>query len=289
MINIIPAELPTPKLHEYLLGCVAPRPIAFVSTIDSKGNVNLAPFSFFNVFGSNPPTLVFSPARSGRTGKTKHTLDNLYEVGECVVNIVSYDMIHQCNLASAEFEKGVNEFERAGFTQVPSSVVKPPRVGQSKAHIECKVKQIIETGQGGGAGNLVICEVVALHVDESVVDENGSIVPDKFDYVARMGKNYWARIVPEAIVEMPKMPDATKVLGVNNLPEAIRLSNYLTGNEIALLANNTHLPADEAIEAAKNLPDVQQAIAANSLPQLVKDSIAKFDLELALKLAMLVK
>jgi flavin reductase (DIM6/NTAB) family NADH-FMN oxidoreductase RutF len=287
MINIIPSELPTPKLHEYLLGCVAPRPVAFVSTIDKEGNVNLAPFSFFNVFGSNPPTLIFSPARSGRTGKTKHTLDNLYEVGECVVNIVSYDMIHQCNLASAEFEKGVNEFERAGFTQVPSSVVKPPRVGESKAHIECKVKQIIETGQGGGAGNLVICEVVALHIDESVLDENGGISPFKFDQIARMGKNYWARMVPEAIIEMPKMPDATKVLGVNNLPEKIRLSNYLTGSEIALLANNIELPTDESIEATKALPEVQKAIEENTLQQLVKNTIAGYDLELGLKLALL--
>ena len=287
MINIIPSEIPSPKLHEYLLGCVAPRPVAFVSTIDKEGNVNLAPFSFFNVFGSNPPTLIFSPARSGRTGKTKHTLDNLYEVGECVVNIVSYDMIHQCNLASAEFEKGVNEFERAGFTQVPSSIVQPPRVGQSKAHIECKVKQIIETGQGGGAGNLVICEVVALHIDESVMDENGGISPFKFDQIARMGKNYWARMVPSAIIEMPKMPDANKVLGVNKLPEKIRLSNFLTGNEIALLANNVELPTDEALVATKQLPEVQKAIVENNLPQLIKDTIVANDLEMGLKLAML--
>jgi flavin reductase (DIM6/NTAB) family NADH-FMN oxidoreductase RutF len=287
MINIIPSEIPSSKLHEYLLGCVAPRPIAFVSTIDKEGNVNLAPFSFFNVFGSNPPTLIFSPSRSGRTGKTKHTLDNLYEVGECVVNIVSYDMIHQCNLASAEFEKGVNEFERAGFTQVPSSVVKPPRVGESKAHIECKVKQIIETGQGGGAGNLVICEVVALHVSESVLDGNGGISPFKFDQVARLGKNYWARIVEEAIIEMPKMPDATKVLGVNNLPDKIRLSSYLTGNEIALLANNLEIPTQEELDATKQSPEVQKAIEENNLHQLIRKTITSNDLEFALKLALL--
>ncbi len=287
MLKIIPSEVPVPKLHEYLLSCIAPRPIAFVSTIDKAGSVNLAPFSFFNVFGSNPPTVIFSPARSGRTGLTKNTLDNLYEVGECVINIVSYDIVHQCNLASAEFEKGVNEFSKAGFTAVASEFVKPPRVGESKAHIECKVKQIIETGVGGGAGNLVICEVLAMYIAESVLNEDGSVSPFKFDQMARMGKNFWARMIPEAIMEMPKMPDAKVVLGVEALPEFIRQSHYLTGNEIALLANNTQLPSNEELETERTLPDVTAALADGNLQAKVKQLIAAGELYRALKLAML--
>lgn len=287
MLSIISAEVPTPKLHEYLLGCIAPRPIAFVSTINKSGQINLAPFSFFNVFGSNPPTLVFSPARSGRTGKTKNTLDNLHEVGECVINIVSFDIIHQCNLASAEYEKGVNEFEKAGLTTKESIKVKPPRLAESKAQIECVVKQIIATGEGGGAGNLVICEAVAMHIAESVMDESGSVSPYLFDQVARMGKNYWARMIPDAIIEMPKMPDASLVLGVNQLPDYIRKSSYLTGNEIALLANNQQLPSDSELNDLLLLPEVQHAVNENSLEAMVKSALADFNLFYALKLAML--
>lgn len=246
MLKVIPGEIPQPQLHQFLLGCVAPRPISFVSTIDAAGNVNLAPFSFFNAFGSNPPILVFSPAVNGRTGKLKDTLNNLKEVGECVVNIVTHDIIHQCNLASTEFEKGIDEFEKAGFTKLPSDFVKPPRVAESKAHLECKVLQIIETGTGGGAANLVICEILAMHISEEVLDETGAISPFKFDQVARLNANFWARMIPESIFEMPRAPRAS-ALGFDKLPKFISASPYLSGNDIALLANNDHLPNAEEL------------------------------------------
>jgi flavin reductase (DIM6/NTAB) family NADH-FMN oxidoreductase RutF len=274
MLKIIPGEVSQPKLHEYLLSCVAPRPIAFVSTIDKNGKVNLAPFSFFNVFGSNPPVVVFSPAVNGRTGKTKHTLENLKEIGECVINIVSFDIIHQCNLASAEFEKGIDEFVKAGLNKIESFFVKPPRLAESKAQLECKVLQIIPTGTGGGAGNLVVCEVLALHVSEDVLDENGSVSPFKFQQVARMGKNFWARMIPEAIIEMPRMPDATKVIGFDGLPDFIRHSKYLTGNDIALLANNESLPNESFHSLSKEEIEVK-----------CKDEIAKGNLFKALCIA----
>ncbi|MCS6818934.1 MAG: flavin reductase family protein [Chitinophagales bacterium] len=242
MLKVVPGELPQPKLHEYLLSCVAPRPIAFVSTVDRQGKVNLAPFSFFNVFGSNPPVLIFSPALSGRTGKAKNTLENLRENGECVVNIVSYDIIHQCNLASAEFDKGVDEFIKAGLNKLPAEKVKPPRLAESKAQMECKVLQIIETGTGGGAGNLVVCEVLLLHISEKVLDESGSVSPYLFDQVARMGKNFWARMIPEAIISMPPMPDANQIIGFDQLPENVKLSPLLTANEKALLARSPKFP-----------------------------------------------
>lgn len=285
MLKIIPGEVPQPKLHEYLLSCIAPRPIAFVSTIDQHNKVNLAPFSFFNVFGSNPPVLVFSPAINGRTGKSKHTLENLKEVGECVINIVSFDIIHQCNLASAEFEKGIDEFEKAGLNKLPSTYVQPPRLAESKAQLECKVLQIIETGKGGGAGNLVVCEVLALHVSESVLDENGSVSPFKFEQVARMGKNYWARMIPEAIIEMPRMPDATKVLGFDGLPEFIRHSKYLSGNDIALLANNEKLPTEKEI---KNLSEFNTS-SKEDIAEICKAELQEGNLYKALCLAMLLQ
>lgn len=256
MLKVIPGEIPQPQLHQYLLGCVAPRPIAFVSTVDAAGNTNLAPFSFFNAFGSNPPILVFSPAVNGRTGKLKDTLNNLKEVGECVVNIVTYDIIHQCNLASTEFEKGIDEFEKAGFTKLPSEFVKPPRVAESKAHLECKVLQIIETGTGGGAANMVICEILAMHISEAVLAEDNSISPYKFDHVARLNANFWARITPESVFTMPRAPRASATLGFDNLPKFITTSLYLSGNDIALLANNERLPNIEDLEpftAFKNL------------------------------------
>src|SRR5579863_3619836 len=171
MLRIKPGEVPVPKLHEYLLAAVAPRPIAFVSSMDSEGNVNLAPFSFFNAFGSNPPTLIFSPARSGRTAQTKHTHDNVLEVPECVVNIGHYDMLYQMNLAAHMYPKGANEFVKSGLTPVPSELVKPPRVAEAHVQMECKVKQVIETSQLGSAGNLVICEVLLMHISEKVLNE----------------------------------------------------------------------------------------------------------------------
>lgn len=272
MLRIIPGEIPQPKFHQYLLGCVSPRPISFVSTMDVNGNVNLAPFSFFNAFGSNPPVLIFSPAVNGRTQRKKDTLQNLKEVGECVVNIVSYDIIHQCNLASTEFEKGVDEFEKAGFTKLPSEFVKPPRVAESKAHLECKVMQIIETGNGGGAANLIICEVLAIHVSESVLDDDGFISPFKFDQVGRISKNYWIRVVPDSILEMPRAPRPDSALGFDGLPSFIRTSAYLSGNDIALLANNAHLPLQKDLAPYQDLAKLNKEEIAAKCKALITES-----------------
>lgn len=261
MLSIKQNDLPLAKWHEYLLGAVAPRPIAFVSTMDKDGRKNLAPFSFFNIFGSNPPVLIFSPARSGRTVRTKHTYDNLKETDECVVNIVNYAMVYQTSLASTEYPKGVNEFEKAGFTELKSELVKPPRVAESPAQMECKVKQIIETGEQGGAGNLIICEILILHVSEDVLDDDKSISPYKMDQVARMGKNHYARMIPEAIFEVPKpKPHDVLSIGFDALPEGIRRSKYLTGNDIAQIASSERLPEEKELFEMGPVPEIKSII-----------------------------
>ncbi len=221
---------------QYLQNAVAPRPIALVSTVDGEGNVNLSPFSFFNVFSSNPPILVFSPSRRVRDTTTKHTLENIEQVRECVINTVSYDIVHQSSLSSTEYEKGINEFKKAGFTELSSVKVKPPRVKESKASFECKVKDLIYLGDGGGAGTLVVCEVLMIHVDESVLNERGQIDTRKIDLVGRMGESWYTHSNGDSLFEIPK-PLVTKGIGVDSLPKEIRLSHHFTGNELAMLGN----------------------------------------------------
>ena len=240
MISIDPKEIPTPKLHGYLLGSVSPRPICFASTVDEDGNVNLSPYSFFNVFSANPPVMIFSPARRVRDNTTKHTLENVLETKEVVINIVSYEMVQQMSLSSTEYPKGVNEFVKAGFTEIPSEVVRPPRVEEAPVQFECKVNDVISLGEHGGAGNLVICEVVKLHLDESILDEEGRVDPLKIDTVARMGGNWYSR-AKAGLFEVEK-PLRTLGIGVDALPEAIRFSKVLTGNDLGMLANVEQLP-----------------------------------------------
>lgn len=239
---IRPAELPIPKLQAYLQSAVSPRPIAFVSSIDKQGNVNLSPFSFFNMFSMNPPILVFSPSRRVRNNTVKHTLENVIEVDEVVINIVNYAMVQQTSLASCEFAKGVNEFVKSGFTEIKSEVVKPPRVGESPVSFECKVKQVIPLGTEGGAGNLVICEVLLMHIQDSVLDAQGMIDPFKLDVVARMGQNYYSRASGDSVFVVPK-PNEKIGIGYDLLPEKIRTSKILTGNDLGLLANVDQLPS----------------------------------------------
>lgn len=241
MVTINPKEIPVGKMHSYLLGAVAPRPIAFASTIDKEGNVNLSPFSFFNCFGANPPILVFSPARRGRDNTTKHSYENVLEVPEVVINIVNYGMVQQASLASTEYPKGVNEFVKAGFTEVASTMVKPPRVGESPVAFECKVLQVIKTGEQGAAGNLVICEVVLVHIKEDVLDGEGKIDPFKLDAVARMGGDWYCRANGDALFKVPK-PLEKIGIGVDQLPENIRNSKILTGNDLGMLANVERIP-----------------------------------------------
>lgn len=240
-MKIVPSEIKTALLHSYLLGSVAPRPICFASTIDEDGNPNLSPFSFFNVFGSKPPILIFSPARRVRDNSTKHTLQNAKAIKEVVINIVNYNIVQQMNLASCEYPAGVNEFEKAGFTPVAADMVKPFRVKESPVQIECKVNQIIETGQEGGAANLIICEVLCMHIDDAVLDEQGKIDPHKIDLVARMGADYYCRASGSAVFEVHK-PNIELGVGVDALPERIRKSTVLTGNNLGILGNTTSIP-----------------------------------------------
>jgi len=246
MKSIFPKEVSVAEFHSYLLSAIAPRPIAFVSTIDAQGNVNLSPFSFFNVFGANPPLLIFSPARRVRDNTLKHTLENLREVGEAVVNVVDFAMVEQTSLASTEYAKGVNEFVKAGFTELASLAVRPPRVGESPVSLECKVLQIIETGTEGGAGNLVICEVLAIHIQKDILDEKGKIDTKKIDLVGRMGGEWYCRANDAALFEIPK-PLISKGIGIDQLPQHIRESKVLTGNNLGRLANIESLPSSEEI------------------------------------------
>ncbi|MCA6073867.1 flavin reductase family protein [Fulvivirga sedimenti] len=246
---INPKELSIPELHSYLLGAVVPRPIAFASTIDKEGNVNLSPFSFFNCFGSNPPILIFSPARRGRDNTTKHTYENVLDVDEVVINVVNYAIVEQMSLASTEYDKGVNEFVKAGLTPVRSDLVRPPRVGESPVAFECRVNEVRPLGEQGGAGNLVICEVLLMHISEDVLDGNKQIDPLKLDAVARMGGNYYCRASGDSIFEIPK-PVRNKGVGIDQLPADIRESTILTGNELARLANVEEIPLkDAAVQA----------------------------------------
>lgn len=246
MISIDPKKLSVGKLHGYLLGAVTPRPIAFASTIDKNGNVNLSPFSFFNVFSANPPILIFSPARRGRDNTTKHTYENVLEVKEVVINIVNYAMVQQMSLSSTEYPKGTNEFVKAGLTAIPSEKVKPPRVAESPVQFECVVNEVVQLGSEGGAGNLVICEVVKIHIDESILDENQTIDQHKIDTVSRMGGNWYSR-ANMGMFEVPK-PISSLGIGVDKIPFKIKSSPVLTGNDLGMLGNIEQIPSQEEIQ-----------------------------------------
>jgi flavin reductase (DIM6/NTAB) family NADH-FMN oxidoreductase RutF len=244
---IDPKQLSTSQFHGYLLGAVAPRPIAFASTMDLNGKINLSPFSFFNVFGSNPPVLVFSPSRRVRDNTTKHSLENVKEVPEVVINIVNYNMVEQMSLASTEYEKGINEFAKSGLTEEDSVLVKPPRVKEAPVAFECKVMDIIPVGVSGGSANLVICEVLLMHINEEILDENGQIDPNKLDPVARMGGDWYCRASGTSLFEIPK-PIRNKGIGVDNIPEVIRNSVVLSGNNLGRLGNIETLPSQDELD-----------------------------------------
>lgn len=252
MLTIHPENTPIPQLHGYLLGAVGPRPIAFASTIDEEGNPNLAPFSFFNVFSANPPVLIFSPARSGRTSETKDTYKNVKVVPEVVVNIVNYSMVHQVSLASSPYPKGVNEFVKAGFTPIASETIRPFRVAESPVQLECKVLKVEELGTGGAAGNLIFCEVTRIHIREEVLDEHGKIDQHKIDLVARMGGNWYCRAHQSALFEVEK-PLTTIGIGFDQLPSDILNSKILSGNDLGMLANVEVLPDETQVNEYKLL------------------------------------
>lgn len=246
MLSIDPKEIPAAKLQGYLQGAVGPRPIAFASTIDKDGTPNLSPFSFFNVFSSNPPILVFSPARRVRNNTVKHTLINAELNREVVINIVNYAIVQQASLSSTEYGDGVNEFIKSGLTMQPSDIVKPFRVKESPVQFECKVNDIIALGNDGGAGNLIICEVVKLHVDESVLDENGAIDQNKIDLVSRMGGNWYSR-ANAGLFEVEK-PLTTLGIGVDAIPAFVKESTVFNGNDLGKLGNVETLPTEEEID-----------------------------------------
>ena len=252
MLSLDPKELTVQRLHQLLLGAIGPRPIAFASTLDADGNANLAPFSFFNVFSANPPILVFSPARSGRTGQSKDTFNNAKAVPEVVINVVNYNMVHQMSLASSPYAPGTDEFIKAGFTPLASEKVAPYRVAQAPVQFECKVNQIIELGQEGGAGNLIICEVVQLHIQEELLNENGLIDQHKIDLVARMGGDWYCRANSASMFEIKK-PITTCGIGYDALPQDIKSSEVLSANDLGQLAGIEALPNETDVNEYKLL------------------------------------
>jgi len=254
-----PKDLKIPQLHQFLLGSIGPRPICFASTVDKNGVRNLAPFSFFNVFSANPPIVVFSPANSGRTGARKHTYENCKEVPEVAINVVTYNMVEQMSLASSPYPKGVDEFVKSGFTPKKSDLIQPALVEESPVQLECKVVEIKELGDGGGAGNLIICEVVKLHIQEDLINEKNQIDPHKIDLVARMGGNFYCRANGDSLFEIPK-PITSIGVGVDALPDSIRLSNQLSGNDLGKLGQLESIPTKEEYSVS-DIMDTTLAIA----------------------------
>ncbi len=284
-MTIDPKTLSIPKRHALLQGAVMPRPIALASTIDADGNVNLSPFSFFNMFSSNPPILIFSPSRRGRDNTTKHSYQNVKEVPEVVINIVTYSMVEQISLASCDFPKGTNEFLKSGLTPVPSERVKPPRVKESPVAFECEVKQVIELGTEGAAGNLVICEVILAHVDERVLDAQGNISPFEMDVVARLGQDYYTRVTRESVFVVPK-PNEKVGIGVDQIPAVIRNDARLTANDLGRLGNIDQLPSEEEVKQFSLRPDIQWLMTSGELHQKAIHKLHEGDIETAWKMLL---
>lgn len=288
MSSFNPKDLSTSRLHGYLLSAVAPRPIAFASTIDAEGNPNLSPFSYFNVFSTNPPILIFSPARRVRDNTTKHTLENVEVVKEVVINVVNYDIVQQMSLTSTEYPENVNEFEKAGLTMLPSDKIKPFRVAESPVQFECKVNEIVHLGKEGGAGNLVICEVVKFHIADEVMNDDETINQEALDLVARAGGSYYSR-AKKGFFEIPK-PLKTQGIGVDTMPEHIRNSMILTGNNLGMLANVEALPEVDEVDQfindiSERYPDIKTA-SHRQKHKLAQNYLSFGDVESAWKLLL---
>lgn len=260
--TILLKDIKTPEVQNFLNHAIAPRPICFASTIDLKGNVNLSPFSYFNLFSVNPPIIVFSPSRRGRDNTTKHTLENLLEVPEVVVNIVSYNMVQQVSLSSCEFPKDTDEFIKAGFTKEPSHLIKPPRVKESPVQMECKVIEIKHLGKEAGAGNLIIAEIIIIHINKNILNKDGKIDQQKLDLVARLGGNWYARINTDNLFKVEK-PNTQLGIGIDNLPESIKNSSILTGNHLGQLANIYQLPVIDPLFEDDKLKNIFQYYSLN--------------------------
>jgi flavin reductase (DIM6/NTAB) family NADH-FMN oxidoreductase RutF len=285
LLTILPKNISTPKLHQYLLSAVAPRPIAFASTLDEKGNPNLSPFSFFNVFSANPPVLIFSPARRVRDNTTKHTLENIIKTKEVVINVVNYALVQQTSLASVEYPEGTNEFIKAGLTMLKSDLVKPFRVAESPVQFECKVNEVIALGNEGGAGNLVIAEIVCMHINQSVLNENDEIDQNALDLVARAGANEYCR-AKNGFFTVPK-PVSQLGIGIDNLPEDVRSSKWLTGNDLGKLGNTENLP--KMTDVDKFLIENPQFLGLKTKEKHIfaKEFLDKNDIDSALKVLLI--
>lgn len=295
MLTLNASDLTPVQLQNYLQYAIAPRPICFASTIDAAGNVNLSPFSFFNLFGTNPPMCVFSPARRVRDNTIKHSLENVLEVSECVINIVDYAMVQQTSLASTEYAKGVNEFEKAGFTMLASEVVRPPRVAEAPVQLECIVTQVIPLGDKNGAGNLVLAEIKRIHIKEEILDADGKIDQAKIDLVARLGGDWYCRVTAENLFKVAK-PLTTLGIGVDALPASVRNSNVLTGNDLGMLGNIENLPSASEIDAMQwntKVKDILDATIGDmrnrerELHELAHQLLAQGNVEDALKVVLL--
>jgi flavin reductase (DIM6/NTAB) family NADH-FMN oxidoreductase RutF len=284
LLTINPQKTDITKMHSYLLSAVAPRPIALASKIDDYGIPNLSPFSFFNVFSANPPILIFSPARRVRDNTVKHTFENAKQTKEVVINVVNYDIIHQTSLSSTEYDRGVNEFEKAGFTMLKSDLVKPFRVAESPIQFECKVNEIIELGKDGGAGNLIICEVVCMHIDKSVLDDDNKIDQIKLDLVARAGGNFYSR-AKSTFFEIPK-PLQTKGIGIDTLPDVIKNSSILTGNNLGMLGNVDSLPSTDDVDKFMKDNSKYFTLDLNEKHKFAEELLNKNDVESAWKVLL---
>jgi flavin reductase (DIM6/NTAB) family NADH-FMN oxidoreductase RutF len=254
-------QIPPNELYSYLTYAIAPRPICFASTISKTGEINLSPFSFFNIFSINPPVCIFSATRNAHGNPVKHTLENVLEVPECVINMVNYAMVQQTSLSSAPYLKGVNEFVKAGFTEQKSVLVKPPRVAEAPVQLECIVKQVIALGEEASAGSLILAEIKLMHIQEAVLDETGKIDQAKIDQVARLGGDFYGRVTPESLFKVAR-PGKGSVIGVDGLPAAIRNSTVLTGNDLGKLGNVTDLPSDENVERLAQQPEIKDLLDA---------------------------
>jgi flavin reductase (DIM6/NTAB) family NADH-FMN oxidoreductase RutF len=277
MLSIKLSDLKPLEVQSYLQHAIAPRPICFASTIDKNGHVNLSPYSFFNLFSSNPPIVVFSPARRVRDNTTKHTLQNILEVPEVVINIVDYDMLQQMSLTSCEYDKSINEFEKAGFTEEKATLISPPMVKESKIKLECKVNQVIPLGTEGGAGNLVIAEVLMMHIDNTVLNSENKIDQTKLDLVARLGSNWYTRANASTIFEVEK-PNLNLGIGFDSLPPAIKNSTILSGNDLAILANVNVLPNIDATYHDDKLKNIIQYFSIN--PEEMENELHRYAKEL---------
>lgn len=288
MISLNPKNLTTSDLHGYLLGSIGPRPIALASTIDKNEKPNLSPFSFFNVFSAKPPICIFSPARRVRDNTIKHTLENCLLSKEVVINIVTYKMVQQTSLSSTEYDKCVNEFTKAGFTEIPSELIAPPRVKESPIQLECKVNDIIHLGNEGGAGNLVICEILLIHIKNSVLNTENKIDPYKLDLVGRLGGNWYTRANKKSLFQVQK-PLKTKGIGIDSIPNGIKNSLILSGNDLGKLGNVEKIPGKDEVEKIKKIQEIQNILSQVSsekqqdelLHKLAKKHLEKNDIHKA--------